>query len=135
VVPLELVNPRFYHVDTCLTVLNTGHILYYPPAFTDDSKALLEHEAGGKEWLIPAGKEDASNLAVNLVNVGHTVVIASCTPDLEARFNEIGQHVVRAPLTAFGMSGGAVFCLTLRLDHCSEATRTVASAREIETVF
>ncbi len=128
VVPLELVDPRFYHVDTCLSMLASGHILYYPPAFSADSVKLLEREAGGAEWLIPAGEEDASKLAVNLVNIGRSLVMAACSEELERRFADIGFRVVRAPLTAFGMSGGAAFCLTLRLDLCSDKAPSRAAA-------
>jgi N-dimethylarginine dimethylaminohydrolase len=120
VVPLELVDPKFYHVDTCLSVLSSGHIVYYPPAFSEDSRRLIEREAGGPEWLIAAGKEDAEMLAVNLVNIGGTVVMAACGESLEAAINKVGFKVIRSPLTSFGKSGGAAFCLTLRLDHRSD---------------
>jgi len=119
VVPLELVDPKFYHVDTCLSVLSTGHIVYFPSAFSADSRRLIEHEAGGADWLIAAGPEDAEMLAVNLVNLGDTVVMAACSKSLEAAINKVGFHVIRTPLTSFGMSGGAAFCLTLHLDHRS----------------
>jgi arginine dihydrolase len=120
VVPLELVDPKFYHVDTCLSVLSSGHIVYYPPAFSPDSRRRLEREAGGAHWLIAADPEDADSLAVNLVNIGDAVVMAACGARLEADINRVGFKVIRAPLTAFGMSGGASFCLTLRLDHRSD---------------
>ena len=42
VVSLELVDPRFYHLDTALTVLDDTTIAYYPPAFTARSRALLQ---------------------------------------------------------------------------------------------
>ena len=38
VVSLELVDPRFYHLDTALTVLDDTTIAYYPPAFTDRAR-------------------------------------------------------------------------------------------------
>ena len=119
-VPLELVDLKFYHVDTCLSVLSSGHVVYYPAAFSPDSRRLIEHEAGGAEWLIEAEAEDADTLAVNLVNIGDSVVMAACGARLEAAINKAGINVIRAPLTSFGMSGGAAFCLTLRLDHRSD---------------
>ncbi|RYE93574.1 MAG: nitrate reductase, partial [Oxalobacteraceae bacterium] len=33
VVPLQLVDPHFYHLDTCLCPLEGGALLYYPDAF------------------------------------------------------------------------------------------------------
>ncbi len=115
VVTLELTDSRYYHVDTCLAVLNSGHIVYYPPAFSGDSIERLRTEVGGDQWLIAAGEEDASRLGVNLVNIGTKVVMAVCSPMLERNLNNAGFEVIRSPLPAFGMSGGAAACLTLRL--------------------
>ena len=42
VVSLELVDPRFYHLDTALAVLDDNTIAYYPPAFSDDARARLQ---------------------------------------------------------------------------------------------
>ena len=42
VVSLQLVDPRFYHLDTALSVLDDTTIAYYPPAFTEISRARLE---------------------------------------------------------------------------------------------
>ena len=42
VVTLQLVDPRFYHLDTALSVLDETTIAYYPPAFTECSRAQLE---------------------------------------------------------------------------------------------
>ena len=115
VVPLELVDARYYHVDTCLAVLNSGHIVYYPPAFSADSIERLRTEVGDDQWLIAAGEDDASRLGVNLVNIGTKVVMAVCSPTLEQNLNHAGFQVIRSPLPAFGLSGGAAACLTLRL--------------------
>ena len=41
VVSLELVDPRFYHLDTALAVLDDTTIAYYPPAFSAEARARL----------------------------------------------------------------------------------------------
>ena len=43
VLSLELVDPRFYHLDVALTVLDDqqDHIAYYPAAFSAESRRLL----------------------------------------------------------------------------------------------
>ena len=41
VVSLELVDPRFYHLDTALAVLDDTTIAYYPPAFSEDAAHIL----------------------------------------------------------------------------------------------
>ena len=92
----------------------------WDPAFSPDSRRLLEREAGGAAWLIAADDEDAAALAVNMVCIGDTVVMAACGERLEAAISKVGFNVIRSPLTSFGMSGGAAFCLTLRIDHRSD---------------
>ncbi len=42
VVGLELVDPRFYHLDTALAVLSDNEIMYHPEAFTTESRSWLE---------------------------------------------------------------------------------------------
>ena len=41
VTALELVSPRFYHLDVCFCPLSGGEILYYPPAFSAASLAAI----------------------------------------------------------------------------------------------
>ena len=80
-------------LDTCLAVLNSGHVVYYPPAFSADSIERLRAEVGGDQWLIAAGEEDASRLGVNLVNIGAKVVMAVCSAKLERDLNRAGFQV------------------------------------------
>ena len=42
VVSLELIDPRFYHLDTALAVLDDDTIAYYPPAFSETARARLQ---------------------------------------------------------------------------------------------
>ena len=41
VLPMELVDPRFYHLDTCFCPLAAGEAIYYPGAFDDYGRAVL----------------------------------------------------------------------------------------------
>ena len=41
-IPLDLVDPSFYHLDTCFCPLSGGHLLYYPAAFAEKSRATIE---------------------------------------------------------------------------------------------
>ena len=41
VVSLRLVDPRFYHLDTCFAPLPDGHLLYYPAAFDERSRRAI----------------------------------------------------------------------------------------------
>jgi len=41
VLPLKLVDSRFYHLDTCFCPLENGYIMYYPAAFDQESQSLI----------------------------------------------------------------------------------------------
>ncbi|HEX7157192.1 MAG TPA: arginine deiminase-related protein, partial [Burkholderiaceae bacterium] len=83
-VSLELVDPRFYHLDTCMCVLERGDVMVYPPAFSPASLATLE-ELVGREHLIVAAAEDALHLAVNSVCLGTDVVLCHASQALRAQ--------------------------------------------------
>lgn len=127
-VALELATPEFYHLDVCMCPLSGGEIIHYPGAFTPRSLALLRERAGDPGLLIEAPKEDAEQLAVNAVNVGKDIVMAACGPELRAQIEGRGYRVHVVPLTAFRRSGGAAFCLTLRLDLMPQAAAGKAAA-------
>ena len=118
VVPLRLVDPRFYHMDTCLCPLTGGELLYWPKAFDDEGKALIE-ERFGKDNLIPAPEEDACGFAVNAVNIGRDIVLATVSPGLRGMLEERGYRLHATPISDFNLSGGSAFCLTLKLDRAS----------------
>jgi ornithine aminotransferase len=115
-VGLELVDPRFYHLDTCMCVLDGGEVLYYPPAFSPKALALLE-DMIGKDRLIAATDEDALHLAVNSVCLGKDAVFCHASGSLRAALTARGYGVHVVPLDSFNRSGGAAYCLTLRLDR------------------
>ena len=114
-VPLQLIDPRFYHLDTCFCLLSGGEVLYYPPAFAAAARAQLL-EWVGAEMLIEASDEDAHHLAVNSVCLDRDVVICHGSETLRAQLAERGYRVHVVPLDSFNRSGGAAYCLTLRLD-------------------
>lgn len=118
VVSLQLESDEFYHIDVCLCPLSKGDILYYPQAFTQESLAKL-HERVPKDKLLPIEREDAANFAANAVEINGTLVMASCGDKLKAQLKERGYSVIKVPVETFALSGGAVFCMTLRLDRRS----------------
>jgi N-dimethylarginine dimethylaminohydrolase len=112
---LELVDPRFYHLDTCFCVLPRGDIVWYKPALSPASQALVE-ELAGRDKLIEASEQDAHRLAVNSVSVGNDVVLCHASDALQAKLRERGYKPHVVGLDSFNRSGGAAYCLTLRLD-------------------
>jgi ornithine aminotransferase len=120
VVALELVDPRFYHLDTAFCVLSGGEILYVPGAFSAEGLAMIRGLTPDGA-LIPVSEADAGALAANSVAVGHDLVFGHCGPALAADLGQRGYRVHTVPLGSFGKSGGSAYCLTLRLDTLAKA--------------
>lgn len=115
-VTLRLVDQRFYHLDTCFCPLEGGFLLFYPPAFDDESRAaIVKRVPAGKRIAI--GEEDALAFACNAVNVERTVVVNRASAAFVDALGEKGFEVVQTPLSEFMKAGGAAKCLTLRLDE------------------
>jgi N-dimethylarginine dimethylaminohydrolase len=113
-VGLRLVDPRFYHLDTCLCPLPGGWLMYFPQAFDDDSRALIASLAPA-ERRIEVSEEDAAAFACNAVAVGRRVFLNDCSPKLQSRLRAAGLSPVVTPLSEFMRAGGAAKCLTLEL--------------------
>jgi N-dimethylarginine dimethylaminohydrolase len=113
VLPLELVNPRFYHLDTCFCPLAPGEALYYPNAFDAYGQRVLTTHV---PKLIPVVEREAHQFGCNAVVVGKTVVHNSRCAQLAADLARAGYKSVEVELDEFLKAGGSAKCLTLRLD-------------------
>ena len=80
--PVRLVDPRFYHLDTAMCVLDADTAAYYPAAFDDAGRATL---AGLFGQLIEATDADAAVLGLNAVSDGRHVVLPEQASDLAAQ--------------------------------------------------
>lgn len=113
VIPMELVDGYYYHLDTCFCPLAPGVAIYYPPAFDDyGRKALAELVPN----LIAVEEEEARRFACNAVVVGRTVVTNTGCPRLGAALQDAGYTPRETLLDEFVKAGGSAKCLTLRLD-------------------
>ena len=126
---LELVSPRFYHLDVCFCALGGGEIFYYPPAFSAASLATIRNVVAPED-LIEATDEDAARFNINAVNIDDRLVMASASPNLVARLAERGYRVSEVDLQPFIMAGGGAYCMTLRLDNCSATASALRRAAE-----
>ncbi len=113
VLPLELVDPRFYHLDTCFCPLSKTEALYYPGAFDEYGRSVL---ADRVPVLIPASAEEAVSFSCNAVVVGRNVVMNAGAPKLARDLESHGFTLRTVQLTEFIKAGGSAKCLTLRLD-------------------
>jgi N-dimethylarginine dimethylaminohydrolase len=112
VVSLELVDPRFYHLDTALAVLDDTTIAFYPPAFTDQSRAkLLELFPDA----IEAGSADAYALGLNAVSDGRNVVLPAAATGFAGQLADAGFRPVGVDLSELLKGGGSIKCCTLEV--------------------
>ena len=125
VLSLRLVDPRFYHLDTCFCPLSDGYLLYYPPAFDTYSNHLIEKRVP-REKRIVVDEVDAVRFACNSVNVDRVIVMNAASDALKTALDVNGFTVVETPLTEFLKAGGAAKCLTLKTTE----PRKEAPARE-----
>jgi N-dimethylarginine dimethylaminohydrolase len=112
VIPLRLVDPHFYHLDTALTVLEADAAAYYPGAFDDASRAVLQAHF---TELIEAKDEDALVLGLNAVSDGEHVVMPEQARTLAAQLRAAGFDVVTLDMSEFKKAGGGPKCCTLEL--------------------
>lgn len=125
-VSLELVDPLFYHLDTCMCPLTGGWVMYYPAAF--DAAAIAEIER-----RVPPGRrivvddEDARRFACNAVNVGRVVVMNRASDALRGRLTDAGFELQEVDLGEFIKAGGSAKCMTLKLDEPDAAAAARAA--------
>ncbi|MCZ4552692.1 dimethylargininase [Gordonia rubripertincta] len=112
VISLELVDPRYYHLDTVIAVLDDETIAYHPDAFSvaaQDTLATLYPDA------VIASESDAAVLGLNLVSDGRNVVMTDAAPELAAAIAGAGFSVIEVDLSELLKGGGGVKCCTLEL--------------------
>ncbi len=120
VISLRLVDPRFYHLDTCFCPLFGGYVLYFPEAFDAVSQARIAARYP-EEKRIAVSRSDALRFACNAINVGKTILLNEISPQLSSRLESEGFRVIQVALSEFLKAGGAAKCLVLRLSEM-EAT-------------
>jgi ornithine--oxo-acid transaminase len=116
VVSLRLVDPRFYHLDTCFCPLSNGEVMYYPAAFDDGSQKRIEARYSPAKQ-IRVSESDALRFACNAVNIGRTILLNEVSNGLSERLHSLGYHVLQVDLSEFMKAGGAAKCLVLRLSE------------------
>jgi N-dimethylarginine dimethylaminohydrolase len=113
VLPLELVDPHYYHLDTCFCPLAANAAIWFPAAFDDYGQRVIRANVPN---LIEVAPEEAHNFACNAAVVGRMVITNTGCPALHENLRAAGFNPVETPLGEFVKAGGSAKCLTLRLD-------------------
>jgi N-dimethylarginine dimethylaminohydrolase len=112
-ISLDLVDPRFYHLDTCFCPLSDSTVLFAPAAFSPASAQLVRTLV---PHVIEVPLEVAAGFACNAIAIGDRVVSSVAAEQLEAPLHEAGFDMVGLTMSEFMKSGGGVRCLSLPLD-------------------
>jgi N-dimethylarginine dimethylaminohydrolase len=112
VLPLQLVDPRFYHLDTALAVLDADTVAWLPAAFSAPSRELIEDRFPD---AVVADQADAEVLGLNAVSDGRHVVLPVQAPRLAGQLAERGFEPVRVDVSELLKGGGGVKCCTLEV--------------------
>lgn len=121
VLPLRLVDPRFYHLDTaCVFIQPKNLLLYYPGAFDSTSRRVLV-SLPVKRYEV--SEEDAVRFVCNGAfveiqdrDIPETVFVTNTpTPRFREDMRAHGISVHPLDMSEFLKSGGSVRCLTLFL--------------------
>lgn len=113
VLPVELADRRFYHLDTCFAPLDGNTALWFPKAFDRYGHKVIESVT---EELIDVGEADARRFVCNAILVGRTLVMqAGASSSLRRRLKHRGFDILTIDLSEFLKAGGSAKCLVLRL--------------------
>jgi N-dimethylarginine dimethylaminohydrolase len=116
VTSLHLIDPRFYHLDTCFAPLDGGYVMYFPEAF--DRASLDKIEAFyPPEKRITVAEADAVCFACNAINVNRTIILNNISSDLRHQLEFRGFDIIEVTLTEFLKAGGAAKCLVMKLSQ------------------
>jgi len=122
VLPLELVNRRFYHLDTCFCPLNAETALWFPHAFDRYGRKVIETYVKDP---VPVSQADALKFCCNAIVAGRAVVLHhGISRSLRTQLARRGFRVYELDLSEFLKAGGSAKCLVLRLRHHAGEARS-----------
>lgn len=110
---LELIDPRWYHLDTAFCPLPQGRIIAYEKAFSKNSVADLNDAFG--EHIIWVSELDARHFACNAISIDRSVIMHRASAELRLVLAQHGFEVIEVDVSEFLKSGGACKCLTLEI--------------------
>lgn len=110
---LKLIDPHFYHLDTCLLFIEPIDLLiYYPGAFHPESVKEIE-DLPSK--ILRLSEDDAKSFVCNSIWAGFNLLTYKCPDSLSANLREYGLNIINLDLSEFMKSGGSVRCMVLHL--------------------
>ena len=130
IIPLRLIDPRFYHLDTACLFVPPRMFVYYPPAFSARDRRTI---AALPVDHVAVSEKDALRFVCNGVFVKHclktnmqhpeiTVLMNRPSAALRSEIESRGYGVCSVPMDEFRKGGGSLRCLTLFIPELEEET-------------
>jgi len=110
VIPLELRDSRFYHLDTCFAPLTAKAVLVHPPAFAPQSYERIQKNC---ERVYIVGEQDALRFVCNGVAAGGRFITPYLSPQVASALSRERLEPLVVDTSEFQKSGGSVCCLKL----------------------
>lgn len=110
VIDFELVNPYYYHLDTCFAPLSPDLVIINPVSFTQEGLKKIRECFSN---VIEASEEDNKYLACNLVHLGKNIVIGKgITGQFKEKLAKFGYTTHEVDMAEYLKGGGSVKCCT-----------------------
>ena len=108
VIPLQLVDPFCYHLDTCFCPLNNEAVLIYSGAYSSDALKTLS-----SFWkrIHKLSAEEAHRFIGNGIVANGNYLAPYVTPNLQAILEQEGLTLEVVETTEFEKAGGSLFCM------------------------
>jgi len=112
VAPLKLVDESFYHLDTCMSILDSKTVAWIPKAFSEESQEIIDN-------FFPVTievpyDEGLSKLSCNCWSMdGKNVLLPEGAEALKAKLEKHNFIVHALPSGEFLKAGGSLFCMKL----------------------
>lgn len=122
--PVQLVDPRLYHLDLTFCPLDGRRAIVAPSGWDTYGRKVVE--ALVPEPLVLT-EDEALSFCANSVVVDRTVVMPAAPPRVGRQLEAWGFEVVECAVDEFLKAGGGCRCLTLALDTVLSRPRRQAS--------
>lgn len=109
--PLEIAHKSARHLNSYFCPLDTGTVLWYPPAFSDHAQYVIESVFRGKN--IAVSDADMEMGVCNSISIGDAIVTPKITPFMIRHLTSQGYTVIENDVSEFVKHGGGCKSLVL----------------------
>lgn len=112
VISVELIDARFYHIDTCFCPLPDGGAMWFPAAFDEYGQRAMRDRL---TYTVDVPEEEAAGFCCNAVVLDRDIVLPDGAKTVVEKLRERGFNCHPLPMSEFLKAGGACKCLTMHM--------------------